>query len=221
MRAMLSESKVTETCGPGRQVPLRRAVAVLPVRKRDAGRRMAAASKSREGETLAAAELVPEHLLDGGEIVLFAIKPSLWFILFASIRWLICLGAIMVMLPWFSSTLSRGSSTLVAKAALVLVAARLCFAVLEWASRLYVLTNRRVMRIRGIFNINLFECSLLKIQNTDVTLSWYQRLFGLGTVAFATAGTGPFEVSWPHVAHPLEVHEQVRAAINRARGLGC
>ena len=94
------------------------------------------------------------------------------------------------------------------------------FAILEWASRLYILTNRRVMRIRGVFNVNLFECSLLKIENTDVTLSWFERLFGLGTVSFATAGTGPYETSWTCVARPLEVHEQVRAAINRARGLG-
>jgi uncharacterized membrane protein YdbT with pleckstrin-like domain len=182
---------------------------------------MAAASRSSEPKTIAAEDLVPVHLLDGGEVVLFAIKPSLWFILFASVRWLIVFGAVIVLSPYISHLFGRTDNSLVAKAALALIAGRVGFAILEWASRLYVLTNRRVMRIRGIFNINLFECSLLKIENTDVTLSWYERLFGLGTVSFATAGTGPFETSWAHVAHPLEVHEQVRAAINRARGLGC
>lgn len=183
--------------------------------------RVAAASKTTETKPLTAADLVPVHLLDGGEVVLFAIKPSLWFILFASVRWLIVLGAVIALAPYLSLVFGRINGTLVAKAAVALGAARVGFAILEWASRLYVLTNRRVMRIRGVFNINLFECSLLKIENTDVVLTWYERLFGLGTVAFATAGTGPFETSWAHVAHPLEVHEQVRAAINRARGLGC
>ncbi len=181
---------------------------------------MAAASRSGEPKTMSAADLVPVHLLDGGEVVLFAIKPSLWFILFASVRWLIVLGAVVLMAPYLSPVVGRPSLTLIDKAAVVLAAGRVGFAILEWASRLYILTNRRVMRIRGVFNVNLFECSLLKIENTDVTLSWFERLFGLGTVSFATAGTGPYETSWTCVARPLEVHEQVRAAINRARGLG-
>jgi len=181
---------------------------------------MAAASRSGEPKTISAADLVPVHLLDGGEVVLFAIKPSLWFILFASVRWLVVLGAVVLLAPYLSWLAGRPSVALIDKTAVVLAAARVGFAILEWASRLYILTNRRVMRIRGVFNVNLFECSLLKIENTDVTLSWFERLFGLGTVSFATAGTGPYQTSWACVAHPLEVHEQVRAAINRARGLG-
>ncbi len=184
----------------------------------DSGGRLAAASQSEQPKVVLAADLVPAHLLDGGEVVLFAIKPSLWFVLFASVRWLVVLAAAIGMAPWLATASGWTSGSLIAKAALALAAARVGFAVLEWASRLYVLTNRRVMRIRGIFNIHLFECSLLKIENTGVLLTWYQRLFGLGTVSFATAGTGPYAATWEHVAHPLEVHEQIRAAIGRARG---
>src|SRR5437016_3942167 len=39
-------------------------------------------------EAIVADVLVPAHLLDGGEIVIFAIKPSLWFVIFSSVRWL-------------------------------------------------------------------------------------------------------------------------------------
>ncbi|MBN1492279.1 MAG: PH domain-containing protein [Phycisphaerae bacterium] len=197
---------------------LHKPTATLPVRERGRGRHLAAATKSGESQPLAVADLVPEHLLDGGEVVLLAIKPSLWFIPFVTIRWLIGLVLVIVLAPRLGAALPWADSALAIKAAAALAAARVGFAVLEWASRLYVLTNRRVMRIRGIFNVNLFECSLLKIQNTNIRLTWYERFFGLGTILIATAGTGTIEAEWLNIAHPLEVHEQIRAAIHRARG---
>lgn len=172
------------------------------------------------------AELVPEHLLDGGEIVIFAIKPSLWFIVFTSIRWLIGMAVVILLAGWLKSGIERllpVNAMFIVNAALVLGAARVIFAMLQWASCLYVLTNRRVMRLFGVMNVDVFECSLMKIQNTFLTLTWYERLTRLGTISFATAGTGGVEASWHHVNDPLEVHERVRSAIhdaqNRRNGL--
>ena len=108
----------------------------------------------------------------------------------------------------------------VVQGAVALGAARVGFALLQWVARLYVLTNRRVLRLMGILNIDLFECPLTKIQNTYLTLAWYERLTGLGTIAFATAGTGGIEASWAYVNHPLEVHERIRSAIHRAQRPG-
>lgn len=196
------------------------ATATLPSRTRRAGTRMAATGKSTETRPMAAADLVPEQLLDGGEIVLLAIKPSLWFVLFASIRWLIGVAIVIALAPAIPSMWPGLGTALIVRAAMFIGAARVGFAVLDWVSRLYVLTNRRVMRLRGIFNVNLFECSLLRIQNTYLTLAWYERLFGLGSIGFATAGTGGVEAVWRHLAQPMAVHEQVRAAISRARGQG-
>jgi hypothetical protein len=200
---------------------LRRPVATVPVcQPPSAGRLASAATKSEPAEPVAAAELVPEHLLDGGEVVILAIKPSLWFIVFASARFLLAMVLVMAIAPWVAPLIPGSETSHFVKVAAALAAGRLGFAVLEWASRLYVLTNRRVMRIRGIFNINLFECALARVQNTYLTLAWYERLTRLGTISFATAGTSSLEASWLHCAHPLEVHEQVRAAIRRARGQG-
>ena len=77
----------------------------------------------------------------------------------------------------------------------LLMIARLSWAVLEWVSRLYVLTNRRVMRIRGVFNVEMFECPLDRIQNTEVQLSITERLVRVGTVMIETAGTWG-QASW-------------------------
>ncbi len=164
------------------------------------------------------ADLLPAQLLGGDEIVIFAVKPSLWFVLFTSARWLIAMALVIGLSGWLDT--AGMSRALVVKAALALGGARLGFALLQWVSRLYVLTNRRIMRLRGIFNVDLFECQLTKIQNTYLTMTWYERLAGLGSISFATAGTGGVEASWTDVNNPLEVHERVRSAIHRAGKCG-
>lgn len=169
---------------------------------------------------IAPADLLPVQLLDGDEVVIFAVKPSLWYVLFTSTRWLIAVAVVIAMTGWLGPLVPGVNASLVIKAALALAGARLGFALLQWVSRLYVLTNRRIMRLRGIFNVDLFECPLSKIQNTYLTMNWYERLATLGTVAFATAGTGGVEASWANVNNPLEVHERVRSAIHRARKFG-
>lgn len=173
-----------------------------------------------EPNALPAVDLVPMHLLDGGEIVILAVKPSLWFIVFVSFRWVAAMVCVILLDGWLGRTIPFLDAALIARGAAVLAAARFGFAALQWASRLYVLTNRRILRLQGVVNIDLFECPLSRIQNTVLTLTWYERPAGLGTISFATAGTGAMEAAWLHVNRPLEVHEQVRSAIDRARGPG-
>jgi len=165
-------------------------------------------------------ELLPANLLDGGEIVILAVKPSLWFVVFTSIRWLAAMIAVILLAGWWGHQIPFVKPHMVVQAAAALGAARVGFALLQWVARLYVLTNRRVLRLMGILNIDLFECPLTKIQNTYLTLAWYERLTGLGTISFATAGTGGIEASWAHINRPLEVHERVRSAIHRAQRPG-
>lgn len=172
------------------------------------------------GHTLEAANLLPAHLLDGNEIVILAIKPSLWFVVFVSVRWLMAALALILAAGWLAELAPQVNAAMIIKAAAILAAGRVALAVLQWASRLYVLTNRRIMRLTGILNVDLFECSLTKIQNTYVTLTWYERLTRLGTISFATAGTGGVEASWINVNNPLELHERVRSAIHRAQRPG-
>ncbi len=170
-----------------------------------------------DAETFAAESLVPQHLLSGDEIVIFAVKPSLWFIVFTSARWLAAMILVIILAGWIERLIPRADTLLVIQAALAFGAARVGLALLQWVARLYVLTNRRIMRFTGILNVDIFECPLTKIQNTYLTLAWYERLTRLGSIAFATAGTGGIEASWTHVNNPLETHERVRSAIHRAQ----
>lgn len=162
-------------------------------------------------------ELLPDQLLDGDEIVILAIKPSAWFIVLQSARWLVAMLLVIVFAGWLGPQLAYVDANTIVQGALALGAARVGFALLQWVARLYVLTNRRVLRLTGILNIDLFECPLTKVQNTYLTLAWYERLLGLGSIGFATAGTGGIEASWTNINNPLEVHERIRSAIHRSQ----
>lgn len=170
-----------------------------------------------QSDSIGTDALVPADLLDGGEIVILAIKPSLWFVLFKSFRWLSATGFVIVLAQWLGSGALPVPQAMVVQGAVAVAGARLGFALLQWVSRLYILTNRRIMRLTGIFNVDLFECQLTRIQSTFLTLTWYERLTGVGTISFAVPGAGTVEVSWTHVNNPLELHERVRSAIHRAQ----
>lgn len=173
-----------------------------------------------ESDAIRAEDLVPAQLLDGGEIILLAVKPSLWFVLFKSVRWLAGAAVAIAVALLFEQGAFPVSDKTVIQAATAVAGARVGFALLQWVSRLYVLTNRRIMRLTGIFNIDLFECQLTKIQSTFLTLAWFERICAVGTLTFTTAGMSGSEVHWTHVNNPLEIHEQVRAAIHRAQRPG-
>jgi hypothetical protein len=165
--------------------------------------------------------LVPEGLLDGDEIVLLAVKPSLWFILLRSGSWLIGCAALAGLTWWlghhgFGSDVSRlGLQTAVAIALV-----RVSVAMFQWASRLYVLTNRRVMRIKGVLHVNVFECPLTKIQNTHLSFSLPQRLVWIGSIDMETAGTFGGGATWEHLSQPTLVHARLRNAIGRSHPSG-
>jgi uncharacterized membrane protein YdbT with pleckstrin-like domain len=87
---------------------------------------------------------------------------------------------------------------------------------LQWASRLYVLTNRRVLRFSGVFNVRVVECRLARVQAADLRITPPQRVLGLGTIRFAAADDGR-EILWDQLAHPREVHEIAVRAIRKAQ----
>ena len=98
-----------------------------------------------------------------------------------------------------------------------LIALRLVWQFVDWLSRVYVLTDQRIIRVRGVLRVSVFECRLAQIQQTDLLFTLRERLFGLGTLGFSTAGTAFTDAYWTMVAQPLDVHEKVVATIKRYR----
>ncbi|MCC7146991.1 MAG: PH domain-containing protein [Phycisphaeraceae bacterium] len=164
------------------------------------------------------AAVLPSELLQPGEIIILLLKPSLWFILLQPLRSLIILGALAILGLWAcrNGHLQLGPSDVVL-IAFFLISARIFWQVLEWLSHVYVLTDRRILRVRGVVHVHVFEAPLTRIQHTNLTFAPLERLFGLGSIHFATAGTAFIEASWQMLAHPLDVHQKVVQALNRYR----
>ena len=92
---------------------------------------------------------------------------------------------------------------------------RLGWQLLEWASRLYILTDRRIICRGGVLRLSVFETQLKNIQHTSVFASLRERVTGLGTIGFATAGSDTFEAFWSMIRQPFAVHKTVVETIRR------
>jgi len=163
--------------------------------------------------------LLPAELLQGGEAIILLLKPGTWYILIESLHFLAVLAAISGLVLWLYN---HGYSVGVEPRDMVLLigglgGARLFWQFLEWLSRVYVLTDRRVIRVKGVIRVQVFETQLQQIQHTDTTFSLRERLFGLGSIHFSTAGTATSEASWVMLAKPLEIHQVLIKTLNRYR----
>jgi uncharacterized membrane protein YdbT with pleckstrin-like domain len=94
---------------------------------------------------------------------------------------------------------------------------RLIWGLLVWSSHTYMLTNQRVVTIKGVLNTSLYQAQLRKIQRTVLYRPLYLRIFGVGTIGYATAATTDFDSTWVMLGRPLAVHEAVVGAINKVQ----
>ncbi len=160
--------------------------------------------------------VVLQSVVTPGETILLVLRPSPLYIVLSSLGTLVASVVIGLVLAYSSQSAWSGWSEKQGAAfAAGLACARLAWAVLDWINHAYVLTDRRVIARRGILRTALYEAPLSRIQNTIVVQSLRERLCGLGTLGFATAGRGTFDAFWETVASPFEVHRKVLEAITR------
>jgi Bacterial PH domain len=164
------------------------------------------------------AQLLAGHVLRDGEVVLLILKPSLWLIPFGTMRFgaVVLIGIIAAEL-WLPVNTARWY----VEAGVFLLTARVMWSVLVWMGRLYVLTDMRVLRLSGIFTVEIFDCPLRKIGQTRVIYSFRERLWGLGTIEITPQDETCPSGLWQTVRQPVEVHEQIRAAIRGSGGPPC
>jgi len=172
-------------------------------------------------EASAVPVVLPEKLLQDGEVIILAIKPSMWFVLLRSLP-VVVVGAIAMAASILAGQVLsiRFPQATVVVLSMAVVCVRIVVAAFQWAARLYVLTNLRVMRIRGLDGTDVAGCLLKQIRAAQVQTEYPERLLGVGTLAFQTDEKLPADASWLHLARPLEVKQVVDEAIRRARKTG-
>jgi hypothetical protein len=180
----------------------------------------AATAEERRALFPSLATLLTGHLLRDGEVVLLILKPSIWLILFSVMRFTAAVLIVVIAANlWLPDRHKFGHHYIYAGA--FAIAARLMWAVLVWIGRLYILTDLRILRLSGVFTVEIFDCPLRKVGNTRLTYSFRERLWRLGSIEVTPADESRPPFVWQTVRRPVEVHEQVVAAIRQAKEGGC
>jgi len=131
--------------------------------------------------------------------------------------------------PWLVVTMLLGMGLIVGGKGLAglsaLATAQLCFAAgaarvgyaaLCWSATWYVLTNRRVLDIRGLRRPCVTATKLVDISHIQLTASASERLLRLGTITFTSNRPEDVPWAWHHVANAPSIHQALRRAIKQA-----
>jgi uncharacterized membrane protein YdbT with pleckstrin-like domain len=134
-----------------------------------------------------------QSLLGEREKILLATRHH-WFILASSIFLEIVLILIIFTATIVASILLTTSMPPAVPIAAVIGFILLLFPIatgtrdfLNWSNHQFIITNRRVMQISGIFNKNVIDSSLEKVNDIKMSQSALGRIFGYGDIEILTA----------------------------------
>jgi uncharacterized membrane protein YdbT with pleckstrin-like domain len=131
------------------------------------------------------------NLLSRGEEVVFESRQH-WFAVLGE-TWLFVIASILALavLIWASTSGTNnqllGILQIIALVALIVSLARIGLKVWSWRNQEYLVTTRRLIKAEGVFNKEMADSSLEKINDAHLTQSWIGRIFGFGTLDILTA----------------------------------
>jgi hypothetical protein len=166
------------------------------------------------------AALLTRHIIQDGEVILLILKPSLWYVILSMLRFAAVIFIVMIAGKVFDEHLP-GQPRMYVEVGTVLLAGRLMWAVLQWMSRLYILTDMRIIRLSGVFTLNVFDCPLRKIARTRILYTVREQVLGLGSIEIIPSDENYPIGLWQTISRPVAINDQIVAAINRAKQGRC
>jgi dephospho-CoA kinase len=161
---------------------------------------------------------LPDQRAQYAEVVILEIKPHPAFIVLRSGMLLIGMTLLLLvswsLAAWFNAPRALAAAQQIVAAAVGIV---LVWNVLVWLARGYRLTDRRLLWSGGVLSRSLVEIPLHRVQHITLHRSLIERLLGLGSLGFSTAGGAWTEMFWMNIEHPRDRLEQLRAAIEHTR----
>lgn len=134
-----------------------------------------------------------DNLLAQHEKIILVARQH-WFILFSSILLEVILILAIIVIAAVSGTLL---APLIAINSIIIIIiggvvaliplVSMLFDIFKWRNHQYLITNRRVIQISGIFNKNVTDSSLEKVNDVHMTQSVLGRVFDYGDVEILTA----------------------------------
>lgn len=159
------------------------------------------------------------EMLEGGEIIILAIRPSGWFVILDSLSVMIFAGVLAAGLK-IASTMPQVQLPIDLRTGLTiacgLVWLQLLVACFRWAGRLYILTNHRVMTIRGVLRPNITQCYLRRLAGADLRGNFFERLLGLGTIKFRPAESQDPPGDWEKISRPAQTVRKIQEAMSKS-----
>ena len=165
------------------------------------------------------ATLLTRHILRDGELVILILKPSIWFVPLSSIKFIAAVLIFMIAAKVFDDHLPYNPFVYV-ETGVFLLAGRLMWAVQQWTARLYVLTDMRILRIAGVFSVNIFDCPLRKVAQVRLASNLRERLCGVGSIEIIPQDETCAPGVWQTIGKPHQVLEHVQTAIRKAKHNG-
>jgi uncharacterized membrane protein YdbT with pleckstrin-like domain len=173
-----------------------------------------------------------DQLLGRGEQILYIARRHL-FVLIASILAELTLIAVLVAAGVASNWAFRANTTpligsLTASSLILLLCVVLSVIVmisgfidyLSWNTEQYIVTDRRVIQIRGIVNKRVIDSSLEKINDVELRQTLMGRLMNFGTVEILTASEEGIN-TMDRIEGPLDFKKaMLEAKYNHERGYG-
>ena len=155
--------------------------------------------------------LVPSDLLKPDETLVYASRPSAWYILLGGLGALctIALITVIIAMLFILTPITSSSAWIVWLIGGLVFLIRLLWQALMWLTHIYILTSRRVLRRVGVFSVSIYEASRTRIQQTQMDATLLERIVGIGTIAFATAGSDGYDAFWVMVRRPHQLHRLV------------
>jgi hypothetical protein len=185
-----------------------------------APQRFAASAAVAMPATASLAKLLASHILRDGEVVLLVLRPSLWFLLLSCIQF-IGVALVLTILVRFLNIQNHATTRSLIEFGVSAISARLVWATLQWISRLYILTDLRIISIAGVFQMQIFDCPLRKIVRTRITRTNTEWITSTGSIEIVPQDESSAFGEWKTIAHPIKVHETIVATINRAKQGNC
>lgn len=111
-----------------------------------------------------------------------------WFVLFQAIVFEIFVTAVIIAaVTTILFVLLPGSPAWLGYFLVIIPIVSLMKDLLAWSNHTFIVTNRRVIQISGLFNKNVIDSSLEKVNDVKMVQSFVGRLFNFGDVEILTA----------------------------------
>ena len=175
------------------------------------------ASEATRSEELVA-KMNPELTLLGNEIVILMVRPSLWYVFAGSFRFN-AIVVLLAVLTYHTQLLARYIHMVaLLEVTTILVVVRMVYALMDWTSHVYMLTNWRIVTIKGLFHPELYQVSLVKISQARLMRSVIQQVFRVGSIGFVVGEQIIPAGVWEWIGHPDRVQQQIDAALRKRGG---